>query len=77
MSEIDVDKVKEVLESIRPIIQQDGGDVEFVGLDEKKVQVRLQGACAGCPGATYTLKMGIEAKIREEVPEVEEVVAVQ
>ena len=73
---IDEAKVKEVLDRIRPFIQQDGGDIEYVGLDGKKVQVRLQGACAHCPSAIYTLKLGIERQVREAIPEVEEVVSV-
>lgn len=61
------DKVKEVIDYIRPRLQADGGDVEFVGLDDNKVKLRLQGACQGCPGAQMTLKMGIERMLREKV----------
>ena len=72
------DKVANVIEAIRPLLQADGGDIELVGVDEEtgKVSVRLQGACKGCPGAQMTLKMGVERKLKEEVPEVTEVVAV-
>ena len=71
-------RVKEVIEAIRPLLQADGGDVELVSVDgDGKVSVRLQGACKGCPGAVMTLKMGIERHLREKVPEVSEVVAVQ
>ena len=71
------DKVKAVLETLRPFLQMDGGDLEFVELTEDKVvKVKLKGACAGCPGAMYTLKMGIEKKVREEIPEVVSVEAV-
>lgn len=71
------DKVKAVLETLRPYLQMDGGDLEFVELtDEKVVKVRLKGACAGCPGAMYTLKMGIERKVKEEIPDVVSVEAV-
>ena len=71
------DKVKEVIESIRPMLQNDGGDIELVGVDEDNtVRVRLQGACKGCPGAQMTLKMGVERLLKERVPEVKEVVAV-
>ena len=71
------DKVIEVLESIRPALQGHGGDVEYLGVsDDNTVKVRLQGACRGCPGATMTMKMGIERILREKVPEVKEVVAV-
>jgi len=71
------EKVEKVIGKIRPMLQADGGDVELVGVDEQGVvQVRLQGACAGCPGAQMTLKMGIERQLRQEIPEVKEVVAV-
>ena len=70
--------VKKVLAQIRPTLQRDGGDVEFVGLQEegKVVQLRLRGACGGCPGATMTLKMGIERALRRDIPTVERVEAV-
>ncbi|MHC4545202.1 MAG: NifU family protein [Planctomycetota bacterium] len=71
------DKVKEVIESVRPALQGHGGDVELVGTDEDNtVKVRLQGACQGCPGAAMTMRMGIERILKEKVPEVKEVVAV-
>jgi len=70
-------KVKEVIEVIRPSLQAHGGDVELAGVDDDNtVRVRLQGACQGCPGAQMTMKMGIERILREKVPEVKEVVAV-
>jgi Fe-S cluster biogenesis protein NfuA len=70
-------KVKETLEELRPYLQMDGGDMEFVELTEEKVvRIRLKGACAGCPGAMYTLKLGIERKVKELVPEIEAVEAV-
>jgi Fe-S cluster biogenesis protein NfuA len=72
------DQVEEVIQSIRPMLQNDGGDIELVNIDEDKtVNVRLQGACKGCPGAAMTLKMGVERLLKERVPEVKEVVAVQ
>ena len=59
-----------VLEQIRPFLQRDGGDVEFVDYtDDKVVLVRLQGHCAGCPHAQATIKGGIEAILREQFPE--------
>ena len=71
------EQVTEVIESIRPALQGHGGDVELVGTDDDKtVKVRLQGACQGCPGATMTMKMGIERILKEKVPEVKEVIAV-
>ncbi len=73
------ENVREVIDAIRPLLQQDGGDIELVGVDETTgvVSVRLQGACKGCPGAQMTLKMGVERHLKEKVPEVTEVVAVE
>ncbi len=71
------DKVKDVIEAIRPNLQGHGGDIELLGVDEDNtVRVRLQGACSGCPGAKMTLKMGVERMLKEKIPEVKEVVAV-
>jgi Fe-S cluster biogenesis protein NfuA len=73
------DRIEKIIEEkIRPYLEADGGGVEFVGFDEKTgvVKVRLRGACAGCPGAQMTLSMGVEAMLKEEVPEVKKVVAV-
>ncbi|UCG47712.1 MAG: NifU family protein [Phycisphaerales bacterium] len=71
------ERVKEVIEQIRPSLQDHGGDVELAGVDEDyTVKVRLQGACQGCPGAQMTMRMGIERILKENVPEVKEVVAV-
>ena len=71
------EQVEEVIQSIRPMLQNDGGDIELVNIDEDKtVNVRLQGACKGCPGAAMTLKMGVERLLKERVPSVKEVVAV-
>jgi len=69
------EKVKAVLDRIRPALQADGGDVELVDVDEANgiVSVRLTGACGGCPFATMTIKNGIEEALKEEVPEVKEV----
>ena len=69
-------EVEEVLESIRPALQADGGDVELVGIDGGVVKVRLTGACGGCPMATMTLKGGIEAALKERIPTVERVESV-
>ncbi len=71
------DKVEAALNEIRPMLQMDGGDVQLVEVrDNGQVLVQLRGACAGCPGATMTLKMGIERVLKERVPEVTEVVSV-
>ncbi len=71
------EKVQDTIEAIRESLQSHGGDVELVGIDQDNtVKVRLQGACQGCPGATMTLKMGIERILREKIPEIKEVIAV-
>lgn len=71
------EKVKDVIESVRPALQAHGGDIELVGTDDdKNVKVRLQGACQGCPGAAMTMKAGIERILKEKIPEVKDVIAV-
>ena len=71
------DKVEDILNKIRPALERDGGNVELVEVsDEGTVKVKLTGACAGCPMSTMTLKMGIEKILKQEIPEVKEVVAV-
>jgi Fe-S cluster biogenesis protein NfuA len=71
-----LEKVEAVIDRIRPALQADGGDVELVGIEDGVVKVKLTGACGSCPMSTMTLKMGIERVIREELPEIKEVVAV-
>jgi len=71
-----LENVEKVLDELRPFLMADGGNVEVVELDGPIVKVRLQGACGGCPSSTMTLKMGIERKMRESIPEVSEVVQV-
>lgn len=64
-------RVRAVIESFKPYIQADGGDIEFVGMkDDGVVQVRLHGACRGCPASQMTLKNGVERQLRERIPEV-------
>jgi Fe-S cluster biogenesis protein NfuA len=72
------DKIKSVIEQIRPSLQMDGGDAQFVDFDEKSgvLKVELLGHCAHCPMSTMTLKQGIEAEIKQAVPEVKEVKAI-
>ena len=65
--------VKDALGEIRPRLQADGGDVEFVELKGNVVKVRLTGACKGCPMAQMTLKRGIEQALRQKLPELESV----
>lgn len=65
------ERVEAVIERIRPAVQSDGGDVELVGVTKAGVaQIRLHGACVGCPSSTMTLHMGIERNLRERIPEV-------
>ena len=72
------DKVEEILNKVRPALQRDGGNVELVEVgDDGIVKVKLVGACAGCPMSTMTLKNGIERILKQEIPEVKEVVAVK
>jgi len=66
-------RVGAVIEEIRPYLQADGGDIELVSIDQNIVYVRLMGACHGCPRAMMTLRMGVEKRIRELVPEVDRV----
>jgi Fe-S cluster biogenesis protein NfuA len=69
------EEVNKVLETVRPALQADGGDVELVEVTEDGiVRVRLTGACGHCPMSTMTLKMGIERTLKEQVPGVKEVV---
>ena len=70
------ENVEKVLDELRPFLMADGGNVEVVEIDGPVVKVRLQGACGSCPSSTMTLKMGIERKMREAIPEVSEVVQV-
>lgn len=71
-------RVSEVIEQIRPSLQMDGGDIKLIDVnDSGEVQVALQGACATCPHATMTLKMGVERVLKEEIPDVVSVDAVQ
>jgi len=70
------EQVEKALEKIRPMLQRDGGNVELVDVQGSVVKVRLTGACHGCPMSQMTLKAGVERIVRQEVPEVTEVVSV-
>ncbi|MFZ5648072.1 MAG: NifU family protein [Bacillota bacterium] len=71
------EKVEAVLDKVRPALQRDGGNVELVDVTpDGQVKVKLVGACGSCPMSTYTLKMAIERTIKQEIPEVKEVVQV-
>lgn len=67
------ERVQKVIDKLRPMLQADGGDVEFVDIEDGVVKVRLQGACAGCPMSQMTLKNGIERMMKQEIPEVKSV----
>jgi Fe-S cluster biogenesis protein NfuA len=72
-----IDKVKEVIDEIRPMLQADGGDMELVEVtDDGTVKVRLTGACGTCPMSTMTLKMGIEKALKERISGIKEVIAI-
>ena len=72
------DRVVRILNLIRPAVQDDGGDIELVDItDAGLVRIRLHGACVGCPSSSMTLRIGIEQNLREHVPEVSGVVAVE
>ena len=70
------EKVEEILNQLRPILQADGGDVELVDVENGVVKVRLTGACGTCPSATMTLKMGIEQALKKSIPEIDRVESV-
>jgi len=70
------EKVEEVLNKIRPALQADGGDVELVDFKDGIVSVKLTGHCAGCPMSAMTLKNGIERLLKEQIPDIKQVVAV-
>ena len=72
------EKVQNVIDLIRPAVQADGGDIELVDVSgEGVVQIRFHGACHGCPSSHMTLQMGIERSLREQIPEVTQVIPVQ
>lgn len=67
------ENVETVLDELRPYLMSDGGNVELVDIDGPVVKLRLQGACGSCPSSTMTLRMGIERRLREFIPEIAEV----
>lgn len=74
---LDIEKVKQALEKVKPMLQHDGGDVELIeALQDGTVKVKLTGACGHCPMSQMTLKMGIENFLKKEVQGVKEVIAV-
>ena len=77
MSETVETRVKAALAEIKPQIQADGGDIDLVAIEDNIVKVKLRGACVGCPMSALTLKQGVERVIKQRVPEIKSVEAVQ
>lgn len=75
MNEIE-NKIKEIIDNLRPYLVSDGGNIEFVKYENNVVYIRLQGACANCDMLDITLKDGIESVIKDEIPEVIDVINV-
>jgi Fe-S cluster biogenesis protein NfuA len=71
--ELTIENVESVLDEMRPYLISDGGNVELVEIDGPTVKLRLQGACGSCPSSTMTLRMGIERRLQEMIPEIAEV----
>ena len=71
--ELTLENVETVLDEMRPYLISDGGNVEIVELDGPIVKLRLQGACGSCPSSTMTLRMGLERRLKEMIPEISEV----
>ena len=71
-----LEQVNKVLDKVRPTLQADGGDVELVSVENGTVKVKLTGACSGCPFSQMTLKSGIERVLKQEIPEIKEVLSV-
>ncbi len=74
MEMTDEEKIKEIIYKLRPFLIADGGDIQFVKYEDNIVYIKMLGACAGCALIDYTLKDGVEAAIKDEVPEVKEVI---
>ncbi|HYW21052.1 MULTISPECIES: NifU family protein [unclassified Nodularia (in: cyanobacteria)] len=71
--ELTIENVETVLDEMRPYLMSDGGNVELVELDGPIVKLRLQGACGSCPSSAMTLRMGIERRLKELIPEIAEI----
>ncbi len=67
------ERIKKAIEAIRPALQRDGGDIDFVSYEDGVCKVQLKGACQGCPMSQYTIKSVVENSIKKQVPEVEKV----
>jgi Fe-S cluster biogenesis protein NfuA len=71
------DKVKKAIDEVRPQLQADGGDIEYMGFDDGIVKVKLKGSCSGCPMSAMTLQWGVENFLKKRIPEVKKVEAIQ
>jgi Fe-S cluster biogenesis protein NfuA len=67
-------RIQAVLDRVRPFLQADGGDIELLDVKGNKARIRLTGKCAGCPSAHLTLYVGVEMALKEEIPELEELI---
>lgn len=72
-----INKIKEALDNIKPYLQMDGGDLEFIKYEDKYVYIKLSGACAHCGFQDYTIKDGIEEMLKDEIPEIEGVINIE
>jgi Fe-S cluster biogenesis protein NfuA len=77
MSKALEERIKKALEQVKPQLQADGGDIEYIGFDEGLVKVKLKGACSGCPMSAMTLQWGVENFLKKQIPEVKKVEAIQ
>ena len=77
MKETVEDRVQKAIQELSPNLQADGGDIEFLGVENGIVKVKLKGACAGCPMSTMTIQWGVENFLKKKIPEVVKVEAVQ
>jgi Fe-S cluster biogenesis protein NfuA len=72
-----IEQINKTIDSIRPYLQSDGGDIEFVEItDDMIIKVKLTGACEACPFSVHTLKAGVEIALKKEIPQIKEVIAV-
>jgi Fe-S cluster biogenesis protein NfuA len=71
--ELNTENIEKVLDELRPYLMSDGGNVELVEVEGPIVRLRLQGACGSCPSSAMTLRMGIERKLKEAIPEIAEI----
>lgn len=74
-SQSTIEKIQEVLSTLRPMILNDGGNIEFIKYENNIVYVKLLGACVHCPASMFTLKLGVEEALKAEIPEISEVIA--